>query len=272
MNPPLLQVEGLRVETVDGSRTLVNAVSFAVPRGAIVGLVGESGSGKSVTSLSILRLLPPKQVRAVAGRIVFAGQDLLTLAEEPMRALRGKRIAYVPQEPMSALNPTVRIGRQLVRVLQIHEGLDAGAARDRAAQTLLQMHMRDPDRILHSYPFELSGGQRQRVLLANAFMCRPELLIADEPTTALDVTVQAQVLATLRERAQDVGASVLLVTHNMGVVWSLCSHTIVMRQGMVVEQGDTKALFASPQAQYTRELLNALPERATPRQPIQVAG
>ncbi len=271
MTEPLLQIDGLTVQTVNGDRTLVDGVSFSVPRGTIVGLVGESGSGKSVTSLSILRLLPAKQVRPVAGRIVFDGQDVLALADEPMRALRGKRIAYVPQEPMSALNPTVRVGRQLVRVLQVHEGLDVRAARTRAAQTLLQMHMRDPERILDSYPFELSGGQRQRVLLANAFLCTPDLLIADEPTTALDVTVQAQVLATLRERAQQVGASVLLVTHNMGVVWSLCSHTVVMRRGEVVEQGETKALFAAPRAAYTRELLDALPERATPRQPIRVA-
>jgi ABC-type microcin C transport system duplicated ATPase subunit YejF len=272
MTKPLLLIEGLTVQTVGGARTLVSDVSFAVPRGAIVGLVGESGSGKSVTSLSVLRLLPPKQVRTAAGRIVFDGQDLLALADEPMRALRGKRIAYVPQEPMSALNPTVRIGRQLVRVLQVHEGLGQAAARARAAETLQQMHMRDPERILDAYPFQLSGGQRQRVLLANAFLCKPDLLIADEPTTALDVTVQAQVLATLRERAEQVGASVLLVTHNMGVVWSLCSHTVVMRQGRVVEQGETRALFAAPQAAYTRALLDALPERATPRQAIKVAG
>jgi len=272
MSTPLLQIDGLTVQTVDGARTLVDQVSVTVPRGAIVGLVGESGSGKSVTSLSVLRLLPARQVRPVAGRIVFDGQDLLTLPEDAMRALRGRRIAYVPQEPMSALNPTVRIGRQLVRVLQVHEGLDAHAARMRAAQALEQMHMREPERILDAYPFQLSGGQRQRVLLANAFLCTPELLIADEPTTALDVTVQAQVLATLRERAQAVGASVLLVTHNMGVVWSLCSHTVVMRQGQVVEQGETRALFATPQVRYTRELLDALPERATPRQPIPVAG
>jgi ABC-type microcin C transport system duplicated ATPase subunit YejF len=269
---PLLQIEGLTVRTVEEARVLVSDVSFSVPRGAIVGLVGESGSGKSVTSLSVLRLLPPKQVRTAAGRIVFDGQDLLALDDEPMRALRGKRIAYVPQEPMGALNPTVRIGRQLARVLLVHEGLGPPAARARAAETLQQMHMRDPERILDAYPFQLSGGQRQRVLLANAFLCKPELLIADEPTTALDVTVQAQVLATLRERAEQVGASVLLVTHNMGVVWGLCSHTVVMRQGRVVEQGETRALFSAPQAAYTRALLDALPERATPRQPIQVAG
>ncbi len=272
MTSGLLQIQGLCVHTVRGARPLVSGVSFAVPRGAIVGLVGESGSGKSVTSLSVLGLLPPKQVRAVAGRILFDGQDLLALPADAMRALRGKRIAYVPQEPMSALNPTLRIGRQLERVLQVHEGLGRPAARSRAAATLLQMHMRDPERILDAYPFQLSGGQRQRVLLANAFLCKPELLIADEPTTALDVTVQAQVLATLREGAAQAGASVLLVTHNMGVVWGLCSHTVVMRQGQVVEQGETRALCAAPQTAYTRALLDALPERATPRQPIRVAG
>ena len=265
MSAPLLRVGDLRVAF--GERQVVHGLNWHIAAGEKVALVGESGSGKTVSALSLLKLIPEARV---SGQALLDGVDLLALSERGLRGVRGDAVSVIFQEPMSALNPTVRVGRQLVRVLQVHEGLDVRAARTRAAQTLLQMHVRDPERILDSYPFELSGGQRQRVLLANAFLCTPDLLIADEPTTALDVTVQAQVLATLRERAQQVGASVLLVTHNMGVVWSLCSHTVVMRRGEVVEQGETKALFAAPRAAYTRELLDALPERATPRQPIRV--
>lgn len=272
----LLEICALDVELIASkgrsARSLVKDVSLAIPRGAIVGLVGESGSGKSLTSLSVMGLLPRKQLRPTAGQILFDGLDLLSLGDEAMRSLRGKRIAYVPQEPMTALNPTVRIAAQLVRVLQIHEGMDQPKALHHAAATLEEMHVRDAQRVLNAYPFELSGGLRQRVLLANAFMCKPDLLIADEPTTALDVTVQAQVLATLRERATSLGASVLLVTHNMGVVWQLCSHTYVMRAGAMVEHGPTRELLAAPREAYTQALLNSLPERATPRQPIKVAS
>lgn len=271
----LLSIEGLYVETT-GSKThrpasLVRDVSLRIPRGAIVGLVGESGSGKSLTSLSVMRLLPRGQFNVSGGRIVFDGQDLRLLDDESMRSLRGKRIAYVPQEPMTALNPTMRVAPQLVRILQIHEGMDYSIARQLAASTLAQMHVQDPERVLNAYPFELSGGLRQRVLLANAFLCKPDLLIADEPTTALDVTVQAQVLEILRERASSLGASVLLITHNIGVVWQLCSHTYVMRSGEVVEHGPTRQLLSSPSQPYTRGLLSALPERSSPRQPIVVA-
>ena len=269
----LLEIRELSAafESERGPHAVLSHVSLAVERGAIAGLVGESGSGKSVTAKLILRLLDPKVCAVTEGSIVFDGIDLMTLAPEAMRRIRGRRIAYVPQEPMNALNPSVRIGRQLEMVLREHLGIAGREAEARSAGVLEKMHVRDPQRILASYPFQLSGGLRQRAILANAFLCDPQLLIADEPTTALDVTVQAEVLNLIEERARDSGASVLFITHNMGVVWRLCGTIFVMRQGEIVERGPTRTVLRTPHHPYTQSLLAALPERNAPRTMIEVA-
>jgi peptide/nickel transport system ATP-binding protein len=271
----LLEIAGLTSGFVGGDGRLdevLHDVSLAVRTGEIAGLIGESGSGKSVTAKTVLRLLSPRAYRVRAGTVCFEGSDVLGLDTEAMRALRGRRIGYIPQEPMNALNPTARIGAQLAMVLREHFNLAAKEARARAAAVLEKMHVADPERILASYPFQLSGGLRQRVTLANAFLCEPDLLIADEPTTALDVTIQAEVLQILAERARDSGAAVLFITHNMGVVWRLCETVWVMRYGRIVESGPTARVLSKPANPYTAALLDALPERNPPRAPIPVAG
>jgi peptide/nickel transport system ATP-binding protein len=247
-------------------------VSLSIDRGQIVGLVGESGSGKSVTAKLILRLFRSTACSVTEGSIWFDGRDLVSLSAEEMRRLRGRRIAYVPQEPMNSLNPSARIGRQLEMVLNEHLGVRGREAYARAATLLEKMHVRDPERVLAAYPFQLSGGLRQRAALANAFLCNPDLLVADEPTTALDVTIQAEVLDLIRERARESGAAVLFITHNMGVVWRLCETTYVMRRGEIVEHGLTSDVLHVPAHPYTRALLNALPERNAPRTPIPIAS
>lgn len=273
MSDPLLEIEGLAVRFA-GERAVVHAlrgVSLTISRGEIAGVVGESGSGKSTLGMAILRLLPPR-AQVVAGKTRFDGQDLFALGPDAMRALRGRRISFVPQEPMTALNPTVRVGRQLELVLRQHLGVTGKQAHKRAADQLSRMHVADPDRVLNAYPFELSGGLRQRVLLTNAFLCKPDLIIADEPTTALDVTVQAEVLDILRECAREDGAAVCLITHNMGVVWRLCDSIHVMRAGEVVEHGSAREVLSDPQSDYARALLAALPERAQRRRPIRTSA
>jgi ABC-type dipeptide/oligopeptide/nickel transport system ATPase component len=271
---PLLEIRALsaQFESPVGPNRVLSEISLSIERGQIVGLVGESGSGKSVTAKLVLRLLRPAECSVTHGSIWFDGRDLLRLSPEEMRRLRGRRLAYVPQEPMNSLNPSLRIGRQLEMVLREHLRIAGREARDRAATLLQKMHVRDPERILRSYPFELSGGLRQRAALANAFLCDPDVLLADEPTTALDVTIQAEVLDLIRERARESGASVLFITHNMGVVWKLCQTTYVMRRGEIVEHGPTHRVLQIPSHPYTRSLLSALPERNEPRTPIPVSG
>jgi ABC-type dipeptide/oligopeptide/nickel transport system ATPase component len=196
------------------------------------------------------------------------GQNLLTLSEQEMTALRGATIGFVPQEPMTALNPTMRVGRQLELPLRRHRAVTGGDARSRAAAMLSRLQIADPERVLDSYPFELSGGMRQRILLANAFMLEPQLILADEPTTALDVTVQAEVLALLVALARETATAVLFITHNMGIVWRICDSVHVMQNGRIVETGAARDVLAAPQQPYTKSLCDALPERAAPRMPI----
>ncbi len=270
----LLDVSGLHSGFALGNRQfsqVLRGVSLRVGKGEIVGLVGESGSGKSVTAKSVLRLLP-RRYQVSAGTIVFDGTELLALDRKQMRKMRGRRIAYVAQEPMNALDPTARIAKQLGMILREHFGTSEREGRARAASVLHKMRVTDPERVLDAYPFQLSGGLRQRAALAMAFLCEPELLIADEPTTALDVTIQAEVLTILAERARDLAASVLFITHNMGVVWRLCDVTYVMRSGSIVESGVTRAVLTTPTSPYTAALLNALPERNAPRARIPVAS
>ncbi len=243
-------------------------VSLEVAPGEIVGLVGESGSGKSVTAMSIVRLLPEGAMRVRKGQIRLLGRDVLAAGETELGRLRGRLASMVFQEPMTALNPTIRIGSQIVQVIRRHESASTADAAARARALLAEMQVQDPERVMRSYPVELSGGMRQRVLIAMAFACNPRLLIADEPTTALDVTVQAQVLSLLRERARERGTSVLFITHDLAVVAQLCDRLYVMYAGRIVEQGPTAAVLGRPAHPYSRALLRSLPEAVAPKQPL----
>ncbi len=261
MTPPLLSVADLKTHffTADGVTRAVDGVSFDVGAGETLGIVGESGCGKSVTALSILRLLPRRLARVVGGSIRFQGRDLLALDEPEMRDIRGNRIAMIFQEPMTSLNPVLTIGEQVAEALRIHQHLPRGQALARAAEMLALVHMADPQRQLAAYPHQLSGGMRQRAMIAMALACEPALLIADEPTTALDVTIQAQILALMLELRERTGAAVLLITHDLGVVAETCQRVIVLYAGRVVEQADVEALFDLPAHPYTRGLLASRP-------------
>ncbi len=236
----------------------VTGISFQVQAGRTLGVVGESGCGKSVTALSLMRLLPKGTAR-VSGSIRFGDQDLLALPEAEMRGLRGNRLAMIFQEPMTSLNPSFTVGDQIGEALRCHRQLDASQARLESIALLRQVRIPSPEQRVDEYPHKLSGGMRQRVMIAMALACRPALLIADEPTTALDVTIQAQVLDLLRNLAAETGASILFITHDLGVVAELCDDVIVMYAGEIVEQATVAQLFEAPQHPYTVGLLGALP-------------
>lgn len=236
----------------------VDGVDLTVPRGTIVGLVGESGCGKSVTALSVLGLVPPPG-QIAGGELLFEGQDLLALPEKALRKLRGDRIAMIFQDPMTCLNPVYTVGRQVAEVLRLHRGMGRAQARARTVDLFRQVGIPDPERRYDAYPRELSGGLRQRVMIAMAMACEPSLLIADEPTTALDVTIQAQILRLMGQLRRDHGTSILLITHNMGVVAQLCDQVSVMYAGQIVEQAETFSLFRAPRHPYTLGLLKAIP-------------
>ncbi|MBW8353348.1 MULTISPECIES: ABC transporter ATP-binding protein [Pseudomonas] len=246
----------------------LNGVSLHVNPGEIVGVVGESGSGKSVTAMLSLRLLPERSYRITSGSLSLLGRDMLTTPEKQLLQIRGRDAAMIFQEPMTALNPTRRIGRQMLDVIIHHQRLSQDEARAKAIALLRDMHIADPEQVLQAYPFELSGGMRQRVMIALAFSCDPQLLIADEPTTALDVTVQRQVLLLLREKARQRGTAILLITHDMAVVSQFCDRVYVMYTGAVVEQGSTAQVMLDPQHPYTRGLLSGLPEQVAPGAPL----
>jgi peptide/nickel transport system ATP-binding protein len=259
-NRELLRVEGLKTYffTEDGVVRAVDGVDFTVKRGETLGIVGESGSGKSVTSLSILRLVSYPG-RIVEGRVLFDGKDLGTLSDEEIRQVRGDNISMIFQQPTTALNPVFRVGEQIVETLEIHQGLKGADAEHRCVELLQMVGLPDPNRRMRQYPHELSGGQCQRVMIAMALACNPELLIADEPTTALDVTIQAQILDLMRELREKVDTSIILITHDMGVVAEMADNVIVMYAGQVVEHADVKAIFADPKHPYTVGLLNSMP-------------
>jgi peptide/nickel transport system ATP-binding protein len=267
---PVVAVDRLSLEfpTYRGAIRALDGVSIAVGPGEIVGLVGESGSGKSVTAMSLIRLLPEGMARVTQGRIALLGRDVLGASRAELEDMRGRQAAMVFQEPMNALNPTIRVGRQIVQVIRRHEAIGGAEAAARAERLLTEMQVQDAARVMRLYPFELSGGMRQRVLLAMAFSCNPEVLIADEPTTALDVTVQAQVLALLRERARERGTSVLFISHDLAVVAQLCDRIYVMYAGRVVEQGPTVRVLGQPLHPYSAALLRSLPEQAVPKTPL----
>jgi peptide/nickel transport system ATP-binding protein len=258
---PLLRVENLRTHfnTRDGVVRAVDGVSFEVGPGETLAIVGESGCGKSVTSMSILRLLPTPPARYVEGRVEFDGRDLLALPEPEMRKIRGNAIAMIFQEPMTSLNPVLTIGRQIAEALVLHRGLSQADATARAIDMLRKVHIPEPERRVKQYPHELSGGMRQRVMIAMALACGPRLLIADEPTTALDVTIQAQILELMRELRNDTGTSIILITHDLGVVAEMADRVVVMYAGRKVEEAPVEELFDRPRHPYTRGLLGSMP-------------
>ena len=257
---PLLEVKGLRTSffTRDGVVRAVDGIDFAVDRGEIMGLVGESGCGKSVTSLSIMRLVG-KPGRIEGGSVLFDGQDLLTLRDEAMRKIRGDRISMIFQQPTSSLNPVRDVGRQISEVLELHRGMKGKVARARARDLLQMVGIPDPQRRLASYPHEMSGGMAQRVMIAMALACEPELLIADEPTTALDVTIQAQILDLMRTLRDETGTAIIFITHDLGVVAEMCDRVAVMYAGEIVEQTDVVTLFHDPRHPYTKGLIRSIP-------------
>jgi peptide/nickel transport system ATP-binding protein len=277
MTVPLLRVRDLRTYfyTVDGVTRAVDGVSFDVYPGETLGVVGESGCGKSVTALSIMRLLPPRLARTIGGTVELEGQNLLALPESEMRRVCGDRIAMVFQEPMTSLNPVLTIGDQIAEAVRIHRGASPQAARARAVEMLRLVRIPDAERRLDDYPHHFSGGMRQRVMIATALACGPKLLIADEPTTALDVTIQAQILKLMLELKERTGAAVILITHNLGIVAETCRRVIVMYAGRKIEEAPILELFDRPAHPYTRGLMASIPRfrgAARPPRLAEIAG
>ncbi len=257
----LLEIRGLKThfQTDDGWVHAVDGVDLHVDAGETLCVVGESGSGKSVTAMSVLKLLPMPPGRIVAGQVLWEGRDLVPLSQDEMRKLRGREIGMVFQEPMTALNPVYTVGEQVGESLRLHEGLSRAAALDRAAELLALVHIPQAARRVHDYPHQFSGGMRQRVMIALALACRPRLLIADEPTTALDVTIQAQILDLLAELKERLGMAVLLITHAMGVVAEVAQRVVVMYAGQVIEVAPVELLFERPWHPYTQGLIRSIP-------------
>jgi ABC-type dipeptide/oligopeptide/nickel transport system ATPase component len=261
LNLPVLEVEDLRVAFASDTRLVhaVSGMSFNIDRGETLALVGESGSGKSVTALSILRLLPRTAGWTVTGRIRFQGQDLSQLSEACMRATRGTGLGIIFQEPMTSLNPVIAVGEQISERLREHAGMTRSRAAQRAVEMLERVRIPEPGRRAADYPHQMSGGMRQRVMIAMALACGPKLLIADEPTTALDVTIQAQILDLMRDLQAEFGMAILFITHDLGVVAEMADRVVVMYAGQTVEQADVRAIFSDPRMPYTRALLRAIP-------------
>lgn len=267
MSEPLLAIDDLRLSfpIFQGEVHALNRVSLSVNRGEIVGVVGESGSGKSVTAMLAMRLLPADSYRILGGGVRLLGEDILRASEKQMRQLRGAKVAMIFQEPMTALNPTRRIGQLMTEVIRQHQQLSAREAQQKAIVLLTEMQIADAPQVMKRYPFELSGGMRQRVMIALAFSCEPELIIADEPTTALDVTVQRQVLRLLKQKARASNTAVLFISHDMAVVSQLCDRLYVMYAGAVIESGPTRQLIDRPAHPYSLGLLRCAPEASAPR-------
>ena len=259
----LLEVKQLRTEffsSKTSSVTAVNEISFSIGKGEILGLVGESGCGKSVTSLSIMGLLTATSGKVTKGEVLFEGKDLLKISEKEMREIRGGEMSMIFQEPMSSLNPAMRIDKQMIEGIRLHTDLSKEEARKRAAEILAQVGIPDPERVLKNYPHQLSGGMSQRVMIAMAMSCQPKLLIADEPTTALDVTIQAQILDLMKKIQEEKGMSILMITHDLGVVAEMCTRAIVMYAGEIVEEAPIDELFNAPQHPYTKGLIASVPK------------
>ncbi len=256
----MLKVEDLRTSffTEQGELRAVDGVSFSVDSGKLLGLVGESGSGKTVSALSIMRLLP-ESAKITAGRILFEGSDLRTLQESEMRKVRGAKIAMIFQEPMTSLNPVFTVGSQIMEAIRLHQKSSRAEARERAIQMLREVKIADPERRIDDYPHQLSGGMRQRVMIAMALSCNPRLLIADEPTTALDVTIQAQILDLIQEIKEHFGLAIILVTHDLGIVAEYADDVTILYAAKVMEQARSTDLFSEPLNPYTRALLQSVP-------------
>jgi len=267
MNKSALSVNNLSVafDTEAGRVTAVDGISFDVPKGKTLGIVGESGCGKSVTAMSIVGLLPQPTGVVTGGEVNLGNEDLLQAEQERMYSVRGKEIGVIFQEPMTALNPVHRIGKQISESLILHRGLSKKEAWKEAVQLLEMVGIPSPEHRVSDYPHQLSGGMRQRVVIAIALACQPQLLIADEPTTALDVTVQAQILELLNQLQKEKGMSVILITHDLGVIAETCDDVVVMYAGRIVEKAPVKELFAQPRHAYTQGLLNSIPRLETPR-------
>ena len=260
MSEPLLQVKGLRTTffTDAGEVRAVNGISFNLERGKVLGIVGESGSGKSVTAYSILRILvDPGKV--VGGEVLFEGKDVLKFSKRQMRAFRGNKISIIFQDPMTSLNPVYTIGNQLTEAIRLHTNRNRAQAFERAVEVLTLVGVNEPNKRIHQYPYELSGGMRQRVMIAIALACEPDVLIADEPTTALDVTIQAQILELMQDLQKKLGMAIILITHDLGVIADMCDEIIVMYSGRVCERGTADEIFYNPKHEYTKGLLHSIP-------------
>lgn len=262
MSENILTVKDLKTYfyTASGVAKAVDGVSFNIAKGETMGIVGESGSGKSVTSNSIIRLLPPRTGKIVGGSIEFEGKDVLALSKKELNDFRGKDIAVIFQDPMTSLDPVFKIGKQMTEMIMAHQNVTKDEAWKMAVEALNKVGIPEPEKRMNSYPYELSGGMCQRVIIAMAVCCKPKLIIADEPTTALDVTVQAQVLELLKELQRDMDTAILLITHNLGVVWEMCDKVMVMYAGNTVEFTDTKTLYSNPRHPYTWGLLDSMPK------------
>jgi oligopeptide/dipeptide ABC transporter ATP-binding protein len=268
---PLLRVNNLCTSffTSEGEVRAVDGVTFDIEEGQTIGLVGESGCGKSVTALSIIQLLSKGTGRIVGGAVLYRGKDIAKVPEEEMRRIRGNEISMIFQEPMTSLNPVMTIGDQIAETVRLHQGASRRDARMRAVEMLGLVKVPDPKKRMGSYPYELSGGQRQRVMIAMALACTPKLLIADEPTTALDVTIQAQILELIGELQRQLGMAVLLITHDLGVVAERADQVAVMYAGKIVERATPEVIFSRPRHPYTIGLLNSVPGRGAPKQRLQ---
>lgn len=262
MSENILTVKDLKTYfyTASGIAKAVDGVSFNIAKGETMGIVGESGSGKSVTSSSIIRLLPPRTGKIVGGFIEFEGKDVLALSKKELNDFRGKDIAVIFQDPMTSLDPVFKIGKQMTEMIMAHQNVTKDEAWKMSVEALSKVGIPEPEKRMNSYPYELSGGMCQRVIIAMAVCCKPKLIIADEPTTALDVTVQAQVLELLKELQRDMDTAILLITHNLGVVWEMCDKVMVMYAGNTVEFTDTKTLYSNPRHPYTWGLLDSMPK------------
>jgi oligopeptide/dipeptide ABC transporter ATP-binding protein len=258
---PLLSVRNLKTyfHTLEGVAKAVDDVSFNLMGGETMGLVGESGCGKSVSALSIMRLVPEPPGKIVGGQITLEDKELLKLSQSEMRAIRGNRISMIFQEPMTSLNPVYTIGQQIAEVFENHQSMDHKEALDRTIEMLAKVQIPSPEKRVHEYPYQLSGGMRQRVMIAMALACEPQVLVADEPTTALDVTIQAQIIDLMLELKQDFQAAILMITHDLGVIAEMADWVVVMYAGRVVEEGSTLELFENPLHPYTAGLLNSVP-------------
>jgi ABC-type dipeptide/oligopeptide/nickel transport system ATPase component len=256
----MLTIKDLKVNfyTPFGTTEAVRGVDLEIKENELTALVGESGSGKTVTAFSILRLIdPPGKIES--GEILWQDKNLLTMPENELRKIRGKEIAMIFQDPFNSLNPVYTIGEQISEIIQLHQGLDKSKAWAETIKILTAVHLAEPEKKARSYPHQLSGGMCQRVMIAMALSCRPKLIIADEPTTALDVTIQAEILELLKEVQKNFKTSILLITHNLAIVSNYCEQVYVMREGRIIEQGNTKKVFADPQDHYTKKLLNSVP-------------